>query len=267
MSDFLRKAEQLEKSRNKHPEALPLEQLLVDPVDPPEIFVEQMLVEGLTSFISPSKVGKSYLAGGMANALGHGGYALGYLKAKKTGVIYLDLEQAKFQSKKRWNDIVPSGTVVESGQITVFLKWPRMDHGCLETLKDELDKRPHVRVVFIDLFSLVYPLGAPRFSANAYHVEYDLMAQIKDFATKRRIAIVLVHHTNRGQKEDPFETISGTSAIGGCSDAIWFLSRKRGESTGKLYVTGRSIPEFESDLDWDPHCGGWVLANAPKKKS
>lgn len=228
---------------------------------PRTYFVAGILPVGLTLLVAPSKVGKSFLAGGVASAIAWGGRALGYMHTRKADVLYLDLEQDADLAQERWRRIW-SGEA-QPPNMHIAFSWPRMPQG-LQLLGDFLTEHPETRVIVIDVLTAFWPLDSPHGrTANAYHVEYETIASLRSWAMARKVALVVVHHTNRTRAEDPLDRISGTNAMGGAPGAIWILSRERKAKRGKLYITGRNVAEQEYELEWWPQAQGWCLSEPP----
>jgi len=221
----------------------------------PRWFVDRVLPEGLTLVVSPAKVGKSFLVGNIAYAVSVGGVVLGFLKTSKADVLYLDLEQSEGPAQDRWRKIVN-----DQGPENLHLcfEWPRIGDGGLQRLEAYLAEEPNVGLVVVDVLSLIWPMEGKK-GGNAYHQEYEILSRLKSLAKRWGVALVLVHHTNRGVHDDPLHSVSGTNAMTGVPDAVWLLSRKRGQSLGELYVTGRSVPEMKEKLVWEPYSCSWRL--------
>lgn len=228
----------------------------------PTWFVDQILPDGLTLVVSPAKVGKTFLVGNVALAIGYGGNALNSpaYKATRSGVLYLDLEQEESRSQERWKGMLAGEPPPLS--IRYAFKWRRLGDGCLEALKRLLDSAPAIGVVVIDVLSLIWP-DEEKGGGNAYHREYRVMSALREFAAEQKIALIAVHHTNRSVTADPLDRISGTAAMAGVPDVLWILSRDRDKSTGKLFVTGRRVQEVTIPLVWRPPAGWTIAASAP----
>jgi hypothetical protein len=226
---------------------------------PPRWFVQGILPEGLTLVVSPGKVGKSVLVGNVAYAVAVGGAVLGFLRAHRADVLYLDLEQSEGPAQERWRKIVgPS----PPSNLHLCFEWPRLGDGCVRRLEAYLSEEPTVGVVVVDVLSLIWPMETRR-GVNAYHQEYEILTRLKAVAKRWGIALVLVHHTNRGTHSDQLNTTSGTAAMTGVPDAVWMLSRERGKSTGELFVTGRSVAELKEPLIWDATSLTWRFEHCP----
>jgi DNA-binding transcriptional ArsR family regulator len=83
---------------------------------------------------------------------------------------------------------------------------------------------------------------------NAYAEDYAQAAQVKALADEFRVAIVLVHHTKKGEAADFVEQVSGTMGVTAAPDSILVLRRKRGQASAFLACTGRDIEERDDAL-------------------
>jgi len=241
--------------REVEPEIQSLPSLLGKDLESPRWILDQILPEGLTLLVSPPKTGKSFLVGNVALAAACGGVAWNHFPASQCGVLFLDLEQSEWFAQQRWTQML-EGDTPPTCLHTAF-KWARMDAGGLKHLDTTLARRPEIRLVIVDVLSQFWPLSSTNRSVNAYHAEYEILCKLRDFAGARRVALVVVHHTNRGQSSDPLDRASGTNAMTGVPGCIWTLSRERESRDGKLYVTGRSVRERTIELEWRPSVGGW----------
>ena len=116
--------------------------------------------------------------------------------------------------------------------------------------------------MFVDTYAKIAQQQRP--GANAYHQEYGGIAHIKGLADKYHVAIVLVHHTNKRDSDDPYDTISGTTAMQGAADTMIVLQAPRTtKADAVLFVRGRDVEDQELALERDEAGGGWrVLGDA-----
>lgn len=230
-------------------------EFLTEDFAPPRWFVDNILPEGITLVSSKAKTGKSYIVGGIALSVAHGGTALGRLKAHKSGVLYLDLEQEAGGAQERWNNMLNGDPYPDA--LRLAFKWPRMGNGCIRRLNKVLDENDDIGMVVVDVLTKIWPLGK-KFGANAYHEEYEIMSRLHDLAATRNISIILIHHDNKGDATDPLDRASGSAAMTAASDVIWSLSRGRAKAEGNLLVTGKRVEEAFYKLRWKPPVG-WAI--------
>jgi hypothetical protein len=76
-------------------------------------------------------------------------------------------------------------------------------------------------------------------------------------ATKRSIAVVLIHHDRKMGADDPFDTVSGTHGLTGAADTILIL--KRTANGIVLYARGRDIEEAELAMQFDKRSCKWTI--------
>jgi hypothetical protein len=69
------------------------------------------------------------------------------------------------------------------------------------------------------------------------------MRAIKALADKYRVALLVVHHTKKGEAEDPLELVSGTQGLAGGADGVLVIKRPRGAERGELHVVGRDLED------------------------
>src|SRR5262249_5206824 len=83
-------------------------------------------------------------------------------------------------------------------------------------------------------------------------------------ADKHGVAVLIIHHTGKSEREDIFDTVSGTLGLTGAADAVLILQRARKCVEGKLSITGRDVLEEEYRVKFSPEYGAWKLqANNP----
>lgn len=253
-----------EDSGNGMPKIWNADSLIRADLPEPVFLIEHIAPEGLILLVSEPKLGKSVMASQIAGAIAQGGGALGHFRTTQAASLYLDLEQGDVLGSKRWRTILTTNNSRPNAafptNLHIVFDWPLLGHGALEMLHEFLEERPEVRLVVIDVLSKIWP-DAAKSKGNAYHTEYGIMSQFKDFATEHRISMVLLHHMSKSEQADLLHKISGSSAMSGVPDVIWALRRKRSEKVAQLYVTGRSIHEKTYYMTWDYLLGGFKVTD------
>ena len=231
-------------------------QLLAEDLPPVRWTVPGVLPEGVTLLAGKPKLGKSWLALGLAVAVASGGTALGARQVDRGDVLYLALEDNRRRLQKRLRKIL-AGSVAPEG-LHIATEWSRMDEGGAEALERWLREHPEARLVAVDILKRV----RPRTSANrgVYDADYEPLESMQRLAGEHGVAILVVHHTRKLAAVDPVDEVSGSTGLSGGADAIWVLKRDRGRADGYLHVTGREVEEeAELALRWDPDLASWTL--------
>jgi hypothetical protein len=223
----------------------------------PRWAVPGIVPEGFTLLAGKSKIGKSWMALGIAVAVASGGVAFGNTSVEAGDVLYLALEDNDRRMQDRLRTLLGGRPFPKRLMFTT--EWPRLGLGGLEAIDAWLDAHPDARLLIVDVLARVKGNGRSKVG-NAYELDYDAVAPLQRVAQERGVSVLVLHHLRKGDSEDPVETISGTLGNVGPADGIMVLSKKRGERTGKLFITGRDIPEDrELALEMNPATAAWVF--------
>jgi AAA domain len=225
---------------------------------PVKYIVDGFIAEGLTVLAGRPKVGKSWMALGLAIAVASPfGYAFGSIPVEQGDVLYLALEDNKRRLKRRLNQMVPTGSVPD--RLDVTLSCSRLDRGGIEMIRRWVDDHPGARLVVIDVFKKVRPDA--REKDSLYDGDYRAIEPLKQLADERGTAILVLHHTRKMPADDPFDTVSGSTGLTGAADTVLVLARDpQGGTT--LYGRGRDIEEIETAVKFDRLDGSWTILGA-----
>jgi AAA domain-containing protein len=225
---------------------------------PVKYIVAGYIAEGLTVLAGRPKVGKSWMALGLAIAVASPtGHALGSIPVEQGDVLYLALEDNNRRLKRRLNQMCPSGSVPARLDITIAC--PRLDRGGIEMIKTWADRHPGARLIVIDVFKKVRPDAQDKDSL--YDSDYRAIEPLKQLADERGIGILVLHHTRKMPADDPFDTVSGSTGLTGAADTVLVLARDpQGGTT--LYARGRDIEEIETAVQFDRMDGSWTILGA-----
>lgn len=221
----------------------------------PKWAVEGLLQEGVTILAGAPKLGKSWLALNIGIAVASGGYCLGTLQAEYGDVLYLALEDGQRRLQGRLHKLLHGKPAPPS--LNLATDWPKLDAGGLDAIDDWIVSNPTCRLVIIDTLKRVRP--ADKNYQNAYSADYDFIQPLAKIGIARGISIMVVHHTNKMASDDPLHMISGSLGLSGAADALFVLTRPRGQQTGTLFVTGRDVDEKQLALKWDAEIASWIL--------
>jgi len=218
--------------------------------------VRGIVPEGLTLFAGKRKMGKSWLALGLALAVTSGRPALGAVSVEPGPVLYLALED----HERRLPDRLTLSLAGQSAPTDLELATAcsRPDRGGLKDIERWLHMRPTARLVIVDTFTRV---RAPsRAGSNVYQEDYQAIGGLKALAERFHVAVLVVHHKRKGVALDPVDEISGSTGLPGGADTLMVLERQRGTDKAIVYLSGRDVEERELALTFDGARGAWHLS-------
>lgn len=226
---------------------------------PVEYVVPGLIPEGLTLLVAAPKVGKSWMVLDLAQAAATGGKALGTIPVDRRPVLYLALEDGprRLQSRMSMLD-------VDGGPGLMFLT--RLTAPPVDTVRAYLDRHQAERpLVILDTLGKVRGRDGGN---DQYGRDYSQMSALKDLVDAvPGSSLIVVHHTNKGGREDFLEAVSGTQGLAGAADSILVIRRDRNQDEGTLSVTSRDAREGEYAVRFDGarwHTIGTDLAEAAR---
>ena len=230
----------------------------------PKWAVPGILPEGLTLLAGKPKRGKSLLALNLGIAISSGGKALGWSDVQGGTVLYLALEDHPRRLQGRLETMLCGAPA--SPRFLLFTQWPRMDDGGLEMLVSDAESHEDLRLVIIDTLPKFRP---PRQrGVNDFDFDYAIGSQIKNFADRVGVAVLVICHLRKTQSEDRLDDVSGTFGVTGSADGVLLLQRDTGKQDGTLIVSGRDVEETEFALKFSGDLLSWnVLGHANEIKS
>jgi AAA domain len=239
-------------------ETISADKLAAMELPPVKYIVQGYIAEGLTVLAGRPKVGKSWMALGLAIAVASpAGRAFGSVRVEQGDVLYLALEDNRRRLKRRLNQMLPSGSV--PNRLEISLSCPRLDRGGMETIKRWVQRHPDARLIVIDVFKKLRPEARERDSL--YDSDYRAIEPLKQLADEHGIAILVLHHTRKMPADDPFDTVSGSTGFTGAADTVLVLARDvQGGTT--LYGRGRDIEEIETAVQFDRLGGSWTIVGS-----
>ena len=232
-------------------------QLYDKDLPPLSYVVENILPVGATLFVGHAKDGKSLAMWNLCMAISEGGQAFGRYSAQQGDVLYLALEDGERRAKKRLTDQMQAmGMTTPPARLSLVL-WevPRLGEGLEQALTQWLDTYSEAKLIVIDILEKVRPRRTR--NGSVYQDDYLALAPLQRLAQERGIAMVIVHHTNKGKAEDFRDAISGSMSLAGAADTLWVLQRLAGEADAALRITGRDIETLDLALQFQD--GFWTV--------
>jgi len=225
---------------------------------PPRWVVRDLLPEGLTILAGKSGAGKSFLAYQLALTLGWVDFQFMYRDTADGESLYLDLEMSQRKSADRVRPMVAGQELYVPPGFKVCYDWPRFgpETGGMRAVDAYLTDHPDTRLVVVDVLSLLWDNTA---QGSIYHREYQQLSALKQIANKHHTCILALHHTSKSDSDEPFDRISGSTAMQGAADCKWLLERRKGEAKGRLHVSGKEVVDSTLHVSWDGEARWWSL--------
>ncbi|MCC7355762.1 MAG: AAA family ATPase, partial [Anaerolineae bacterium] len=212
-------------------------ELFAEEMPDPEWVVDGFLPPGLTFLAGKPKIGKSWLALQLAQAVAAGEKFLGR-PTRQGAVLYFPLEDGQRRTRKRTQRQVWRG---DEEVFFIFDGFCLTSEGAVDTLNGAI-RATGARLVVIDSFSAARQ--GDSHSENEAELA-QLLYPLSQLGQTLDCALVVVHHMGKLTREDPGLDLRGTSALFAACDAVVGLYRKRGEELAKLLATGR---DYEDDV-------------------
>lgn len=221
-------------------------QLYQEKLNPPVFTVEGLLPAGLITFAARPKTGKSWLCLDLADAVASG-RNFWNRKTMQGDVLYLALEDSQYRIRQRLEQI---GSVFPESLNIAVKGAESLDSGFIEQIQNwESEHNSQLRLLIID--TVVRIKGAGKRGLNANEADTAMFAPLQHLATERGFSIVCVTHFSKNRfSTDPFESISGSTALFAVSDACWVITGDRNETEKQLSVTGRDVENDQYRIEF-----------------
>ena len=217
-----------------------------------EFVVPDLIVEGLTLFAGRPKIGKSWLALQVANAVANGSTTLGGIRCREGDVLYCALEDNARRIQARMDQLKIADW---SKRLHFCFDLPRLDEGGLDFLRAWIAAREKPRLIIIDTFKRVRPLRGE--SETLYDADYHSGQKLADLCRRHRVAVVIVHHDRKADADDPFDTISGSLGLNAVVDTVMLLRTENGSPA--LRARGRDLAEIAKAMTFDKSTCHWKI--------
>jgi RecA-family ATPase len=214
-----------------------------------------IIVEGLTLLAARPKIGKTWLALDVAIAVAQGSYCLGDIKCDQGDVLFLALEDNKRRMQRRLTKLLGINKA-EWPPISCAHTWPRANNGGLDRIRKWIEQHEKTaRLVVIDVLARFRKIAPP--GKQSYDLDYEAIAELQKIASDTGVAIVVIHHTRKGEANDPIDAVSGTLGLAGAADAILVISRD-GQGV-RLYGRSRDVDEIDKAMTFSKETCRWNI--------
>lgn len=218
--------------------------------------IDGLLYTGAYLFVGAPKVGKSFFMAQLAYHVSTGQKLWDYDVHQGT-VLYLALEDDYRRLQARMSRMFGVGGAANL-RFAVYAK--QLGAGLDEQLEKFVREQPDTRLIIIDTLQKIREAGGDAYS---YANDYEIIGRMKQFADKKGVCVLLVHHTRKQIAGDKFEMISGTNGLPGCADGAFLLQKeKRTDLSATLDIVGRDQPDQRLYLIRDPERLSWQLDHA-----
>lgn len=226
------------------------------PVSPPPAVIEDLIMVGCNELFGHPKLGKSFVALGLAVPVVLGGIALSRFPCIQGEALYLAAEDAPWRMKERAGSLLEDVPEWPEG-FWITHEWGlRMTTQGREKLEEWLVTRPETRMVVLDpwhAFRVPYPKGG-----DVALMDYDAFKFLNMLGSRYNCGIVVVHHASKRSSEDGINNASGSHGIAAGAGTILEMRRVRQEQTAELIVSGRDVRiERTWALARDERTGHW----------
>jgi len=223
----------------------------------PEWLVNDYIPQGFTILAGKPKVGKSWLALGLAVAVGCGGKFLSNIDVSDSqgDVLYLALEDNLRRLKSRLITTLQDQDAPNS--IYFHTDFPRASGGGLERIAEWITNSDNPKLIVIDTLQKFRNIG--KAGGNIYAEDYTAVEGLKRLADQHNISVVVLHHQRKMGATDDLDTVSGSLGLTGAGDMTLILTKERMRADGVLKFFGRDIEETELALRFDNDICNWIL--------
>ena len=233
-------------------------ELVRQELDPIDWVVPYLVPEGLTLLLGPPRIGKSELCLDLALGVGGDGGALGTLDVEPGEVLYLALEHTRRRLQERIQFLLADQPVPARLDImTLDSAFPQLDQGGREQIESWIVAHPNARLVVVDPLGRVAPaLQAKRRMQGTFAASLN---QLRQFATERGIALLLVQRTRKHNAYDAAEAVYDAFGLSQAADNVLFLKRTSDARTVTLTATGPHADDEDYMLLWHHEELRWCL--------
>lgn len=246
-------------SEQQNEPAYTLGALQSHPVDPVRWAIAGWFPEGVTLLAGDPKINKSWLALQACLSVGYGVPFLGAFETQGGEALYLALEDTEYRIASRVRLMLAAYDMQWPSTVSLKHRIAPASEGGIDWLDAWLEAHPDAQLLVIDTFDWFRDAIDNR-RTNAYRADREAVGILGALAKRHRLAVVVIHHTNKGNamSDDWMDGISGTKGLSGTADMIMRLKKPRGAIDAILHRVGRDTDSEEDfALKWVDDTHTW----------
>lgn len=219
--------------------------------------VQNLLHTGIAVLASMPKLGKSWFCLLLCIAVATGKEFLGFA-TNKCEVLYLSFEST-FRSLQNRLKMLLQGEEIPKG-IHFSTEVKTLDDDLLDFLQQTIDINPKIKLIIVDTFQYIRKKKAK--GGTLYNKEYGELGELKQFADKNNVCILLVHHLKNQKTDDVFQQMYGSNGIRGGTDCNMVLTRVKNDEEKVLFsIEGRDIESTSKVIQKDYETCRWEVVS------
>ena len=227
----------------------------------PVWFVPGIIPQGLTLLVGKAKSGKTSLALDLAVGLAIGNDVLGSIEVQALEVLYVPFEDTQQKLQPRIDKKMKRNPVAQKRLHFVFNP-PDIELSGVERLQIMLQAHPNKQLVVIDTLALL--MGSTGIG-KGYAASYGEMIKLKEIADRQGTAIVLLHHTRKGNGDGILDSVAGSVGFTAAVDNVLILTKGTGQADAFLHITGRDLQDMDLALRFDRDERSFVLLGSSEE--
>jgi hypothetical protein len=226
--------------------------LMAQQFAPLKFSVEKILPHGLFILAGSPKIGKSWLALELCQAVTTGG-GLWEFPAKKGTALYLALEDNHSRLQGRLSKFEIGAQDIS--RLHMATSSFGIHNGLLEQMHNFLTAHPETRLIVVDTLEHIRNGDMDK---SIYSYDYQDMTKLREITSKHNVTLLLVHHTRKTRDSDPLNKISGSTGLVGAVDGAFVLEQiRRIENGAYLTIANRDTETYCLKLLFDKETCRW----------
>ena len=85
-----------------------------------------------------------------------------------------------------------------------------------------------------------------------YEIDYKEAVELKNFADKYHLCLLIVHHTRKDKSGDTFDHFNGSTGLTGAADTMIVMEKSKNNKKEVIFsATGRAIEGLEKTIKFN----------------